>query len=81
MPENKHSQIDLSDLRVAYRILESVTAKDGLLWHNGEVVPLPMADKVSWVAGFFCAEQLVRALNKGWRFESGERENKDVDRR
>lgn len=39
-----------------------VTAKDGLLWRDGEVIPLPEADDVARAAGFACAEQMVRSL-------------------
>jgi len=39
-----------------------VTAKDGLLWCNGEIVPLPLADRIAEEHGHTCAERLVKAL-------------------
>jgi len=40
----------------------AVTASKGLLWRNGEVIPLPEADRVARAHGYQYAEQLVRAL-------------------
>lgn len=39
-----------------------VTAKDGLLWRNGRVIPLPQADHVAMRHGFTCAERFVKHL-------------------
>lgn len=38
------------------------TAKDGLLWKDGVIVPLPEADVVAAAHGFTCAERMVKAL-------------------
>jgi len=47
----------------ACRILsEGITTNGGLLWHNGKIIELPMADIVAAVRGFHCAEQFVRHL-------------------
>ena len=40
----------------------TLTAKDGLLWLNGEVVDLPFADALAREHGYQYAEQLVKAL-------------------
>jgi len=40
----------------------TVTARDGLLWCNGKMIPLPEADRVALQHGYQYAEQLVRAL-------------------
>ena len=40
----------------------TITAKDGLLWRNGVMIPLPEADLVANAHGYLYAEQLVRAL-------------------
>lgn len=42
-----------------------VTTKDGLLWMGGEIIRLPWADMVANARGFLCAEDLVKALDKG----------------
>ena len=42
-----------------------ITAKDGLLWHAGKVIPLPYADTVAHRAGYAHAEQFVAVLGKG----------------
>jgi hypothetical protein len=41
---------------------DKIYAKDGLLWVGGTYIPLPEADRVAQLRGFFCAEQLVRSL-------------------
>ncbi len=41
-----------------------VIAKDGLLWRDGKVIPLPLADTVAREHGFLYAEQLVKSLEK-----------------
>lgn len=42
-----------------------ITAKDGLLWVKGKIVELPEADRLAAIHGFYCAEQLVRAIEEG----------------
>jgi len=41
-----------------------ITAKNGLLWRNGVVIPLPEADIVAAAYGFPCAERLVAHLSR-----------------
>lgn len=49
----------------------TVTAKDGLLWRHGKIIPLPEADRVARDHGYQNAEQLVRALEaNGWKHDS-----------
>lgn len=49
---------------VGQRVTEdhNITTKNGLLWRDGEVIPLPRADAVAREHGFQYAEQLVKAL-------------------
>jgi hypothetical protein len=41
---------------------DKIYAKDGLLWQGDACLPLPEADRVAKLRGFFCAEQLVRSI-------------------
>lgn len=41
-----------------------ITTSKGLLWRNGEIIPLPQADIVAQKHGYTCAEAFVRALEK-----------------
>lgn len=41
-----------------------ITAKNGLLWQFGQVIPLPRADSIAIEAGFTYAERYVKALEK-----------------
>ena len=41
-----------------------ITAKKGLLWRNGKVIPLPEADMIARSRGFQYAEQLVATLSQ-----------------
>lgn len=41
-----------------------ITAKDGLLWRDGKIIPLPEADVVAREYGYSCAEAMVRALER-----------------
>lgn len=42
-----------------------ISAKEGLLWAKGEVIPLPYADWVAQRHGFVYCEQMVRAMEAG----------------
>lgn len=42
--------------------LTGISARDGLLWRNGECIQLPKADWVAQALGYACAEELVAAL-------------------
>ena len=42
-----------------------VTAKDGLLWANKQVIDLPLADRIAEEHDFLCAERLVKFLEGG----------------
>ncbi len=43
---------------------QEITAKDGLLWCDGQVIDLPGADHLAQKYGFGCAEQLVKAMSE-----------------
>lgn len=45
-------------------ISEGITTKGGLLYQHGAMIPLPEADSVAIAAGFNCAEEYVRHLEK-----------------
>lgn len=47
-----------------------VTTKDGLLWRDGKIIPLPEADWVAEEHGYVYAEQLVRALEAQQKVKS-----------
>lgn len=48
---------------------EPTTAKDGLLWRDGKIVPLQEADREARKHGFLYAEQLVEKLEQRERDE------------
>jgi len=48
--------------RIADARHDGVSSKDGLLWVQDAMVPLPHADALARVYGFVWAEDLVRAL-------------------
>lgn len=41
-----------------------VTQKDNLLWVEGKILNCIHADRVAALYGFYCAEQLVREMQK-----------------
>jgi hypothetical protein len=41
---------------------DGYTAKGGLLWEDGRIVPLPRADTVARYYGYLYVERLVKAL-------------------
>ena len=41
-----------------------ITTKNGLLYINNEMIPLPEADMLARNHNYLCAEQMVRALEK-----------------
>jgi hypothetical protein len=43
---------------------QKITAKDGLLWREGKIIPLPEADDIARRFGFQHAEEFVRHLVK-----------------
>jgi hypothetical protein len=45
--------------------MEKITAKHGLLWVRGEVIPLPRADWVAHRHGFVCCERMMKAMESG----------------
>ncbi len=50
-----------------------ITTKNGLLYRNGKVIPLPEADKVADEYGYMYAERLVEALENGEQITLKER--------
>jgi hypothetical protein len=41
-----------------------ITAKGGLLWIDGKIIPVPHADDIARAYGFLYAERLVKALEQ-----------------
>ena len=44
-------------------MIKYITAKDGLLWSDGEIIPVQEADRIARLHGYGCAEQLVKFLS------------------
>ena len=42
-----------------------ISTYGGLLYVNGEFIPLPAADWLADMYGFSCAERMVKALEEG----------------
>lgn len=43
---------------------KGVTARDGLLWQDGKMIDLPMADAIARQCGCLYAERLVKVLER-----------------
>jgi hypothetical protein len=41
---------------------DNIYTKDGLLWRNGQIIELPLADLVAREHGHDCAERFVKHL-------------------
>lgn len=51
----------------------TISTKDGLLFRNGVLIPLPEADEVAALHGYTCAERMVKALENMQQSAQGDR--------